>query len=264
MLVLIAESKTMTACSESVSESVYSAHRPLLETDACKIMEYIGSMSADELAEALKISGAMARRMKEMIYEFPNKGMGARAAEAFTGVVFRAFDYGSLNDEERLRCHESVRIISSLYGWLRPDDIVKRYRLEYSGRIAPGDETLAAYLRSGVTECLSDYLGSKGCNEVLNLLPADAMRCIDRKRIDRADMLTAVFSEMQPGGTFKTPDSNRLKTLRGRLLRKIITENISDMESLAGIHDSTFVAEGYNRERGEIRFVSVAGSDGFS
>lgn len=257
MLILIAESKTMTACSGAVSEAVYKAHSPLLETKACEIINYLGSFGADELASALKISGVLARKLREMIYEFPNKRLGSLAVEAFTGVVFKALDYGSLEEGERLRCGEDVRIISSLYGWLRPDDVVKQYRLDFLSRLAPGGEALAAFLRKDVSKCLSDYIAREGCKYVINLLPADAMRCIDRTRLEGVKFITAAFSEMQPGGTFKTPNSNRLKTLRGRLLRKIILENIKDIDGLRGICDSSFEAGEYSRESGEIRFITV-------
>ena len=56
-------------------------------------------MSADELTAKVKISAAMASHLRDMIYEFPAKGMGTRAIEAFTGVVFKAFDYATLGKE---------------------------------------------------------------------------------------------------------------------------------------------------------------------
>ena len=55
MLILIAESKTMTPCGNAVSKADYAACRPMLESDADAIMETVRSLSADELVATVKI-----------------------------------------------------------------------------------------------------------------------------------------------------------------------------------------------------------------
>ena len=137
MLILIAESKTMTPCGNAVSKADYAACRPMLESDADAIMETVRSLSADELVATVKISLPMVRKLQQMAYEFPNKAVGSRAIEAFTGVVFKAFDYASLDEEARRNTTGCVRLLSSLYGWLRPDDIVKAYRTDFTTPLAP-------------------------------------------------------------------------------------------------------------------------------
>ena len=67
----------------------------------------------------------MARKLRQMIYDFPYKESGCVAIEAFTGVVFKAFEYSSLSAQEKQITNRCVGIVSSLYGWLRPDDIIK-------------------------------------------------------------------------------------------------------------------------------------------
>lgn len=114
MLTLIAESKTMTLCDTPISADTYAAHTPTLETYADNIMASLGDMSATELATAVKISQTMARRLVEMVYDFGNKTSGAAAIEAFTGVVFRALSYKTLDSSAQRHICGKVRIISSL------------------------------------------------------------------------------------------------------------------------------------------------------
>lgn len=179
MLILIAESKTMGRCDGKVPPAVYQAHKPVFEPVADEIMDSLRGASVEELSADVKISLALARRLREMVYDFPNKSVGGEAVREFTGVVFRALDYASLSDDARHRLCGSVRIVSSLYGLLRPDDIVKPYRFDFTTKLAPEGQTFAAYWRAAVTSRLIDELRATGETEVLDLLPADASRCVD-------------------------------------------------------------------------------------
>ncbi len=259
MLVLIAESKTMTACASTVTQDVYAAHTPAFEAEADAIMQSISGMTASELAAVAKISLPMAQRLRLMIHDFPNKSTGAKAIEAFTGVVFRALDCRSLSPAETRRLCGSAGIISSLYGWLRPDDIIKPYRLDFTTPLAPEGQRMAAYWRQNVTTAIIDHLraNSRGC--VLNLMPGDAERSIDRQRVEReAEIWKAEFREIRPGGIVATPNANRLKTLRGTLLRQIVQENITSPRQLASIESDHYIAEMSSAEERTITFTTVA------
>ncbi len=229
MLVLIAESKTMTACDSPVA----AASLPVLEPMATEVMDSLKGFSAEQLAERLRLSLAMARRMWSMIYDFDNKSTGAPAIKAYTGVVFKALAYDTLSDEARQRIDSSTRIVSSLYGWLAPRDTVKAYRLDFTSRVAPGGGTLAAWLQSAVTDCLLRELEASGDKDIVNLLPLDAARCIDRKRVEAAGarFWRPDFKVNTTAG-LRTPDAGTLKTLRGSLLRQIAEEDINSPEKL--------------------------------
>lgn len=244
MLILIAESKTMTACSAAVEHSDYNAHTPVFEARADDIMMSLRDCTAAELAASVKISLSLAARLQRMIYEFPNKGLGGRAVSSFTGVVFRALDYASLTDSARKDFSERVRIISSLYGCLCPDDIIKQYRFDFNTRLAPGNCSFSSYWRNCVTDCLVTDIKHYGFTDVLDLLPADAACSIDWKRIaPSANVWKANFRELHGGNRYKTPNANRLKTLRGLLLRQIIAENIQSPKALVGTSTDQYIVD---------------------
>lgn len=252
MLTLIAESKTMTACDTVAGPESQAAHRPLFEAEASKIMQSLAGLSAAELSRELRLSGSLAARLRSMIYEFPDKSRGVAAIEAFTGVVFKALGYAGLSAEARGNVRRDVRIVSSAYGWLRPDDIVKAYRLDYTSAAGPDGQTLSSYWRDAVTDSLLQELDSRGESDVLDLLPGDAARCIDRRRVAAhgTRLWKADFRKAVAGGKERTPDAGRLKRLRGLLLRHIACEDIRRPDALLGLETEWYACrqqpDGYN------------------
>lgn len=233
MLVLIAESKTMETKEIEVSATTYLAHRPAGEDDASEIMTNISDMSVAEIVKATKLSVSMAGRLRKMAYEFRDKNTGLEAIEAFTGVVFQNLDYASLSPEEKTFGYSHIRIISSLYGWLRPEDIIKPYRLEYTSPLSPDDSPLWKYWRGKVTIELVHMLQARGETEILDLLPADAAKCIDWKLVKRFAKVCKVDFLEQNGEAVKSPHAGRLKTLRGKLLRHIILNRLTTVGQVA-------------------------------
>lgn len=235
MRILIAESKTMGGCCDTVSPDYISRHRPRLDSLATTLMGQWSEAGADKIVSALKVSPKLAAEFMKMAYEFPNKTTGGMALPAYTGVVFKALDYGSMSQEEQSRALETIDIISSLYGWLRGGDIVKPYRLDFSPRMAPGGIAMSAYLKPLVTPLLMESLEEEGENEVLDLLPSDAAKCVDLALLKSRGVRVAKAEFVMVGdaGRLKTPHSTLLKTLRGKLLREIVCRQIGSIDELA-------------------------------
>lgn len=248
MIVLIAESKTMLAREPEVPLGLLDSCSPCYEAVSSGIMESLRNLSVGELSAMLRLSGSLAAKMHKMIYEFPNKSVGNPAIEAYTGVVFRALDYASLPEDAKERCRERVRIISSLYGWLRPMDIIKPYRLDFTSRLDEGPsagKALNSFWRMDVTKALVKILGDGRQTEILNLLPSDASKCVDWKLVKRFARVWKVdFKEIRENGTMKTPSAERLKSLRGCLLRQILTEDIREAAGLLHTSRDFYVCEG--------------------
>ncbi len=259
MLILIAESKTMTACDRPVAADIYAAHRPSGEEAADAVMTALRNADTLQIAEVTRLSATMASRLHRMAYEFPNKALGSPAIEAYTGVVFKAFAYNKLGQAERADACRRIRIISSLYGWLRPDDIIKAYRLDFSAPLLSGGKNFAECRRDAVTEKLLSTLHKTGEDLILNLLPADAAKLIDWRQVpSNVRTVKADFIEVHPGGATRTPNSNRLKTLRGKLLRQIITDGIDNIDSLLTASGNDYAATPELSTCDSIVFTTVA------
>lgn len=255
MLVLIAESKTMTACDSPVTPESYKSHSPAGENRADEIMSGISALSPREIADRGSLSLSMAIKLHRQALEFPDKSNGQLAIEAFTGVVFKAIDYKSLTDCARSSLCRDVRIISSLYGWLKPDDIIKAYRMDYTSRLSPLDNAMYTYWRDSVSASLVQELHTTGTKAVLNLLPGDAAKCVDWNMIKRfAVVWTVDFKEIKEGGKFVTPNAGLLKKLRGHLLREIIERRIDNPEDLLALKTSQLLPMGETEISGHIAF----------
>ncbi|MDE6395674.1 MAG: YaaA family protein, partial [Muribaculaceae bacterium] len=254
MIILIAESKTMEEHERPVTPDEFAAHCPAGETTADETMARVARMSPSDLAAIVKISGPMAARLLRMAYEFPNKSAGLRAIEAYTGVVFKNLDYRSLSDAQKSDTSARVRIISSLYGWLRPDDIVKPYRFDYTTRLSPDGTALCTFLQKDVTATLISEITKTGTTDVLNLLPADAAKCIDWKTVTgHAKIWKADFIE-HDGSAVRSPHAAKLKAMRGQLLRAVITNRLQTPADIAAFENDIMMPASVNPDAGRITF----------
>lgn len=243
-MILIAESKTMSSRQEEFKWTGLTGSRPLFDGTADAIMESLRDRSLEELCAEAGITMRLAASLQRMIYEFPNKSLGIRAAEAFTGVVFRQLGLGGYDGAQNRFLNDNVRIISSLYGWLRPDDIIKPYRLDFKSHVAPMGETLMKYWKKDVTIALVKELREKGDTEIIDLLPSDAAKCVDWKLVKRfASVHKVDFKTVTGSDEMKTPNAGRLKELRGRLLDLIIRHRLSSSDEVASLESPDFMPD---------------------
>lgn len=226
------------------------------EAQADEICARIASMSVAQIAEALKVSPAMALRSRQFALDFPDKRFGLPAIEAFTGVVFRYLDATSLSADDREFAAHNLRIISSLYSLLRPHDTVRPYRVDYSSRIAPGDAPLCRWQKAKSTVRLVAALREEGTSEILDLMPAEAAKCFDWKVLRKfAKRHEVRLREMVDAHTVRTPSSNRLKQMRGLLLREIIEKRITSTEELKRLESDNFAYTGEDEEKDVLTFL---------
>ena len=237
----MAESKTMSSEQISVSEEDFSSHRPILETMADETMAFISSLSVNEIAELLNISHSLAVKGAAYAYDFPNKKSGYSPLDGYTGEVFKAFNASSLSKNERNKTDESLRIISSLYGILKPSDIIKPYRLEFNKNCAPGNTSITKFLKPKVTIEFVKFLKESNEKEVIDLLPADADGCLDWKIIRSFSKVHKIsFKSIDPSGKLKTPIAKKLKEMRGKMARFIIDNSFSSFSQLSKAENEDF------------------------
>lgn len=243
-MILIAESKTMASLETEVSREEFAKHRPIFDGIANAIMDSLRDRSPEQLAAEAGITLRLAASLRRMIYEFSNKSTGIRAIEAFTGVVFRQLGLAGYDYVQSEFMHDNVRIISSLYGWLRPDDIIKPYRFDFKSHVAPLGETLMKYWKKDVTIALVHELQDKGDTDIIDLLPSDAAKCVDWKLVKRfANVYKVDFKTYDGTGALKTPNAGRLKELRGRLLDLIIRHHLVTPSEIADLESRDFMPD---------------------
>lgn len=243
-MILLAESKTMSAAQMEVSADEFREFCPLFDGIADAIMDALRDRTLEQLSRDAGISMKLAASLQSMIYEFPVKSLGIRAIKAFTGVVFRQLRLADYNDIQERYVSENVRIVSSLYGWLRPDDIIKPYRFDFKSRVAPLGQPLMKYWKKDVTIALANDLRRRGDTVIIDLLPSDAAKLIDWKIIKRfANVYKVDFQTVVGAEETKTPNAGRLKELRGRLLDLIIREGLTAPAEIASLESPDFMPD---------------------
>lgn len=234
----------MASAESEISREEFAKCRPIFDGIASAIMDSLRDRSPEQLAAEAGITLRLAASLRRMIYEFPNKSMGIRAIEAFSGVVFRQLKIAEYDGVQKDFLRSNVRIISSLYGWLRPDDIVKPYRFDFKSHVAPLGETLMKYWKKDVTFALVNELQVKGDTDIIDLLPSDAAKCVDWRLVKRfANVYKVDFKMYGDAGVMKTPNAGRLKELRGRLLDLAIRRRLTSPADISLLESPDFMPD---------------------
>ena len=165
-----------------------------------------------------------------------------QALLAFNGDVYEGLDATSLTEADLAWAQDHLRILSGLYGVLRPLDLMQAYRLEMGTRLAnPRGKNLYEFWGERITDELNRLLAHEedaGRERVLvNLASDEYFKSVKPKKL-KGRIVTPVFEDWK-GGRYKII-SFYAKRARGLMSRHVITRRIDEVEALQG-----FDAEGY-------------------
>ena len=154
------------------------------------------------------------------------------AIYAYHGDVYEGLDVSSLSQEEVLRLQGSLRILSGLYGLLRPLDLIAPYRLEMGIKLAVGGQAnLYDFWRKKITQALNNEL-EEG-ETLVNLASEEYFKAVDTHAL-KAKVLHVAFKSWR-GDTLKTIVLYT-KRARGLMARYIAQHQITKVEDLKGFH----------------------------
>jgi len=230
MKILISPAKSIDV-TNPINVPEYAAPGFLKESN--QLMAKLKKMSVKKLSALMDISKDLA----ELNYgRFQNWTEPTEPTEeiipailAFNGEVYKGFDARSLSDENLLYANKNVRILSGLYGILKPLDLLYPYRLEMgtSWSITPKIKNLYQFWGKKLSNFLNAEM-EKG-EVVINLASTEYSKAIDKK-ILKARMITPVFKEFK-NGEYKVV-MIFAKHARGAMARYIIVNQIEDPEEL--------------------------------
>lgn len=212
---------------------------PKFLDQAMRINKTLARKRPKALSELMGISASLAELNWERNQSFspPFSPENARPAVfAFDGDVYKGLDAYSLGPSEVDRMQNDLRILSGLYGMLRPLDLIQPYRLEMGTSLKIGrKENLYAFWKPSLTQALNEEMQS---GELLvNLASKEYFSALDRKKL-KATVVTPIFKDW-------SKDKLRIisffaKKARGSMVRYILESGASTAEDLLG-----FDYEGY-------------------
>ncbi|HVL74627.1 MAG TPA: peroxide stress protein YaaA [Noviherbaspirillum sp.] len=238
MLIVISPAKTLdydTAAQTDVQTM------PEFLDDAAELVSVLRKLSPAEIGSLMHISDPLALlnagRYASWSSRF-TKQNAKQAVLAFNGDVYEGLDAASLNAGQLDYLQAHLRILSGLYGVLRPLDLMQPYRLEMGTRLATGrGKDLYAFWGARVTEALGAAMRAAGANALVNLASEEYFKVV-RPALLGVPVITPVFEDWK-GGRYKII-SFHAKRARGLMTRHAALHGITDPRALKG-----FDAEGY-------------------
>ncbi len=216
--------------------------QPRFLTQARTLVGLLKKLDARELASLMSISDPLAALNVARYGQWkpPFTPRNARPALlAFAGDVYEGLDAASLDEADLAWAQDRVRILSGLYGVLRPLDLIQPYRLEMGTRLEnPKGRDLYAYWGQRLAQAIDEELATHASPILVNLASAEYFRALGGLR---ARVVQPVFQERRADG-WKVM-AFAAKRARGAMTRYAVEERIDDPRRLQG-----FDVDGYRFE----------------
>ena len=207
--------------------------QPSFLKESSLLNKKLKDLSKKKLSDLMKISPALADlnydRNQNWHQPFSLEN-SKQAIYAFTGEVFRGIDIASLAEEKIPLLQDRLRILSGLYGLLKPLDLIQPYRLEMGTRISVGKaDNLYKFWDSNLADALNNEM--KDGDLLINLASSEYFKAVPKKVL-KASMITPIFKELK-NGDYKIV-MTYAKRARGLMVRYIIENNVNTLEELKG------------------------------
>jgi cytoplasmic iron level regulating protein YaaA (DUF328/UPF0246 family) len=225
MLILISPAKTLDLTSSFKDE----LSEPRFAGEAARLARAASRLGAPRLAELMHISPKLAELNAARFKNFA-KAEPRPAIRMFAGDVYRGFDIGSADSAVLDFAQDHLRILSGLYGVVRPLDAIRPYRLEMGTPWSPTGGTLVDFWGRKVAKALLADLAHEGSNVVLNLASREYFAVIGPYLKKKVQLITPDFRVRTAKGL--AFHSFTAKVARGALARFVCDERIDTPEGL--------------------------------
>ena len=210
------------------------------------LIERLRELSPPQVASLLKISDQLAvlnvTRYAEWAQPF-SADNAKQAVLAFNGDVYTGLDAATLSPADLHFAQTHLRILSGLYGLLRPLDLMQAYRLEMGTRLAnPRGRDLYAFWGERITDALNASLREAGATVLVNLASEEYFKAVRPKKLS-VPVVQPVFEDWS-SGRFRVV-SFHAKRARGLMARFAI---VNRLREAAGLQDFALAGYAYAAE----------------
>ena len=222
MRIIISPAKKMNVDTDSFP------YRDLPEflTSTEELRRKMQSMSYEELKKLWKCNDQILQQNIRRLEQINLRSGLTPAILAYDGIQYQYMAPGVFTDSELAYIQRHLRILSGMYGILRPFDGVSPYRLEMQAKLEiDGHKNLYEYWGSRIAEQLT---AESDC--ILNLASKEYSRCVSRHLTEKTTMITCIFAQ-QSGG--KLVEKGTLcKMARGEMVRFLAENQIETPEGV--------------------------------
>ncbi|OFY09062.1 MAG: hypothetical protein A2W93_15650 [Bacteroidetes bacterium GWF2_43_63] len=242
MIIILSPAKTMHVPLTAPALSTV----PVFGKEARDICNEVKNLSFSDFSRLLKVSGGLARQaydtMQQWIWPHDPK-IASAAALMYDGPAFKGLNAHDFSRGELEFAQLHLRILSGLYGVLRPYDQILPYRLEAQTPVSVRDQrNLYSFWNSHPAKNIEADLRKLKSNLLINLTSDEYGKMIIPHISANVRIINVAFKEMKAGKPFI--NVVEMKKARGMMSRFIIQNRITDVESL-----TAFDLSGYYFER---------------
>ncbi|MCH7400553.1 peroxide stress protein YaaA [Belliella kenyensis] len=246
MITLISPAKTLDLSSSDVS--VYT--QPDFQKETFELVSIMKKKTSDEIRQLMGVSENIAtlneKRYKEFKKSF-DPDNAKQAILAFKGDVYTKIDVDNYSEADFEFAQQHLRILSGLYGLLKPMDLIQAYRLEMGIKLEnKKGKNLYEFWGTRIAKAINEVAQS---TPIINLASIEYFKAVDQKVL-QSNVVTPTFQEFKNGkyqvvGFFA-------KQARGLMTDYIIKNRINDPEGLKTFNEAGYELHG---DGSEWRFV---------
>jgi len=234
MLIVISPAKTLDFDSPSATQK---HSQPSMLKRSEELIDILSTKSPSDIEKLMKISPKLAELNTERYHTWSRpftKKNAKQAILAFKGDVYTGLAAENFSEQEFEYAQSHLRILSGLYGTLRPLDLMQPYRLEMGIKLEnPKGKNLYDFWGNEITKTVNKQLKAIDSNTLLNLASNEYFKSLKAKELN-ADVVTPVFKDWK-NGQYKLI-SFFAKKARGVMSAWVIKHQIDNADELSGFN----------------------------
>ncbi len=252
MIILLSPAKTLDPTPSTVKKFT----NPRLLEKSEELVKTLKKKSVGDIQQLMSVSEKIAQLNVERYAAFATPFTLENAKQAallFKGDVYQAFKAETFDAKDRTFAQKYVRILSGLYGILRPLDLMQAYRLEMGTKLQNGThKNLYEFWDHSITQLVNADIAQSKSKVVLNLASKEYFKSIKTKEL-KAPLVNVHFKELR-GEKYKIIAFNAKKA-RGAMAHQIVKFRITEVEQLKDLDVNGYLYQGEMSEEGELVFV---------
>ena len=230
MLVVISPAKRLDWEDRDIT-----ATQPDFQEDAVRLAKTMRNLTLAKLKGLMDLSDDLARLNRDRFKSFkeaPGTETTRPAALAFAGDTYQGLEASTLDPDEMAWAQDHLRILSGLYGILRPLDAIQPYRLEMGSRLKTRrGENLYDYWRDDIAKALNAQAEEIGADTLVNCASQEYFGAVAPKAL-KLKVITPQFMEYKHDGKGPRIVSFFAKKARGAMARFIVQQRLTDPEGI--------------------------------
>jgi cytoplasmic iron level regulating protein YaaA (DUF328/UPF0246 family) len=232
MKVILSPAKSLN---ENVALGKVEYSQPIFLEESERLNKKLKKLSARQIKKLMGVSSDIAdlnyERFQNWSLPFTDKN-SKPCSYMFTGAAYQWLDYASLSDKDQMIGQSKLRILSGLYGILKPLDLIQPYRLEMgtSFKVTPKVKNLYLFWGDKIRKALDAELNEEEIPVLINAASNEYSKAVQLNKLN-AKVITTVFKDTAKDGTYKV-NMQFAKQSRGAISRFIIENDIQNEEEV--------------------------------